>query len=286
MTISGTNVGLRRFSKLTCFATLFLIFVGGMVTSTGSGLAVPDWPLSYGSLFPPMVGGVFYEHGHRIVAALVGILTFFLTVWLSLAQEIRWVRRLGFCALGCVIAQGVVGGLTVLFFLPMVLSVYHAVLAQTFFIFTLFIAYSQSSERESMQEQAKETAPAVLKLSLLLSLLVYVQLILGALMRHTGCGLAIHLIQAVAIVVVAGQLSAACIQSCREKSRVPTLILLDLLLMTQIVLGVLTVLIQKTAIVASLHVVTGAAVLGVSVLMLLRLAPLTWKETGELLFVR
>ena len=257
------------------------------MTSTGSGLAIPDWPLSYGTLFPPLVGGVFYEHGHRMVATLVGFLTLCLVVWLAVKEERRWVRRLGFYALACVIVQGLLGGLTVLFLLPSVLSISHAVLAQSFFVLTLFIAYSQSSERESMQEQAKEAAPAVLKLSLLLSLLVYVQLILGALMRHTGFGLAIHLIQATAIVVVAGQLSAACIQSFREDSRVlATLVLLDLLLMTQIVLGVLTVLTQKAAILASLHVVTGAVVLGASVLMLLRLAPLTWKETRELLFVR
>ena len=84
-------------------ATLFLIFAGGLVTSTGSGLAVPDWPLSFGMLFPPMIGGIFYEHGHRMVAATVGLLTIVLAVWLWRSEERAWVRRLGMVAVGAVI---------------------------------------------------------------------------------------------------------------------------------------------------------------------------------------
>src|SRR3989338_1699841 len=112
LTNNSKTIFLRRFSKLTSLATLFLIFVGGMVTSTGSGLSVPDWPLSYGMLFPPMVGGVFYEHGHRMVATLVGFLTLCLAVMLGVAEERRWVRALGFLALAAVVLQGVLGGLT------------------------------------------------------------------------------------------------------------------------------------------------------------------------------
>ncbi|MCA9406939.1 MAG: COX15/CtaA family protein, partial [Candidatus Omnitrophica bacterium] len=133
---------LRRFAKLTCAATLFLIFAGGMVTSTGSGLAVPDWPLSYGSFFPPMVGGVFYEHGHRMVASLVGFLMLTMAIWIGLKEERLWLRITAFTALGAVILQGVLGGITVLTMLPTPVSVMHGVLAQTFFLLTIFIAYA------------------------------------------------------------------------------------------------------------------------------------------------
>ena len=123
------RTGLHRFAVATAVATLFLIFAGGLVTSTESGLSVPDWPLSYGRLMPPMVGGVFYEHGHRMVATAVGILTILLAVWLSRREPRAWVRRLGYAALAAVVAQGVLGGLTVLFLLPMAVSVAHACLA-------------------------------------------------------------------------------------------------------------------------------------------------------------
>ncbi len=188
---SGTNIGLRRFSKLACLSTLFLIFAGGMVTSTGSGLAVPDWPLSYGMLFPPMVGGIFYEHGHRLVAAGVGLLTLGLAVWLGISEKRRWVRYLGIGALGVVVLQGILGGMTVLFLLPTALSVWHGVLAQSFFVLTILIAYSQSEERRKAETGGRDVNRNILILSLFFSLLIYIQLILGALMRHTGSGLAI-----------------------------------------------------------------------------------------------
>ncbi len=182
---------LSRFCKLTCLATWCLIFVGGMVTSTGSGLSVPDWPLSYGSLFPPMIGGVFYEHGHRMVASFVGFLILCLAIWLGLKEKRRWIRNLGFCALGAVILQGVLGGLTVLHFLPPSLSVSHAVLAQTLFVLTIVIAYSQSKERDRRLLEKENIHPLFLKCCFCLVSLIYIQLILGAIMRHTGSGLAI-----------------------------------------------------------------------------------------------
>ena len=112
----------RRFSKILVISVVLLIFAGGMVTSTGSGLAVPDWPLSYGMLFPPMVGGVFYEHGHRMIASVVGLFTLILAIWTALTEARAWVRKLAFLSLVVVIAQGLLGGLTVLYFLPALLS--------------------------------------------------------------------------------------------------------------------------------------------------------------------
>lgn len=189
--VSPPSKWLRRFSKITCCSTLLLIFVGSMVTSTGSGLAVPDWPLSYGTLFPPMVGGIFYEHSHRMVAATVGFLTFGLTIWLGIKEKRRWVRRLGIGALCAVVCQGILGGMTVLFLLPTSISVMHAVLAQTFFILTIIIAYSLSLERQGREFSPAHAHPVFLRITLFFVALVYIQLILGALMRHTESGLAI-----------------------------------------------------------------------------------------------
>lgn len=182
---------LRLFTKLTAFSTLFLIFAGGMVTSTGSGLAVPDWPLSYGMVFPPMVGGVFYEHGHRMIASLVGFLTLIQTIWIWRVETRRWVKVLAGCSLFAVILQGVLGGLTVLFFLPMPISAAHATLGQTFFVLTILVAYSQSKELTTHRSPVPYS-PAFFKKMLVVIACLYLQLILGAVMRHWEAGLAIY----------------------------------------------------------------------------------------------
>ena len=130
----------------TVAATLVLIFIGGLVTSTGSGLSVPDWPLSYGMLMPPMVGGVFYEHGHRMAATLVGFLTLVLAIWTARVEPRPGVRRLAWAALAAVIAQGILGGITVLYLLPTPVSVTHACLAQLFFCATIALATVTSRE--------------------------------------------------------------------------------------------------------------------------------------------
>src|SRR5579859_3694161 len=143
--LDATPMWLRAFTKFVAAATLFLIFAGAMVTSTGSGLAVPDWPLSYGMVFPPMVGGIFYEHGHRMVAATVGLLTVLQVIWLQLREPKRWLRILGWCGVGAVIAQGVLGGLTVLFLLPPAISIAHAGLAEIFFCINVSVAFFASA---------------------------------------------------------------------------------------------------------------------------------------------
>ncbi len=186
------NPWLHRFAVLTAGATLFLIVAGGLVTSTGSGLAVPDWPLSYGMVFPPMVGGIFYEHGHRMVATFVGFLTTVLAVWLWRREERRWVRRLGLLALAAVALQGVLGGLTVLYLLPAPVSVAHACLAQTFFCLTVSIALFTSAEwRRRLPPLVDAGRPSLRGLCLATAAVIYAQLVLGAVMRHTESGLAI-----------------------------------------------------------------------------------------------
>lgn len=191
-------IHLHRFIILTACFTFLLVIAGGMVTSTDSGLSVPDWPTTYGHFmfsFPldQMVGGIFYEHSHRMIASFVGFLTVILAIWLWKKEERRWVRNLGFAALGAVLAQGVLGGLTVLFLLPPLVSVSHATLAQTFFSIIIALSLITSSWWRSDQPLTGEKGKSVSTstIALVTSVLVYLQLIIGALMRHTHSGLAV-----------------------------------------------------------------------------------------------
>jgi cytochrome c oxidase assembly protein subunit 15 len=185
------NVRLHRFAFFTACVTFCLVIAGGLVTSTGSGLAVPDWPLSYGQVMPPMVGGILYEHGHRMVATFVGLLTTILAVWLWRKDDRRWVRILGVTALGAVMLQGVLGGLTVLYLLPTPVSVAHATLAQSFFSLTVLLALVTS---RGWREAAPERLPVTGRTRLFILAAagaVFLQLVLGAWMRHSDAGLAI-----------------------------------------------------------------------------------------------
>lgn len=190
------NPWLHRYAVVLASLTLFLIVAGGMVTSTGSGLSVPDWPTTYGHnmfLYPPSqwVGGIFYEHGHRLIASTVGFLTIGLAVWLQWRDPRRWLRRLGWLALLAVIAQGVLGGLTVLYRLPTWVSVSHACLAQSFFCLVVAIAVftGPAWRRRSLQRVVAGSGLRVL--CGVLVVFVFAQLLLGALMRHTDSGLAV-----------------------------------------------------------------------------------------------
>ncbi len=183
--IQTHSIWLSRYTKLLSLVTFLLVIAGGLVTSTKSGLSVPDWPLSYGQWMPPMVGGVRYEHTHRMIAALVGLLTLILAVWLGFAEKRRWVRWLGIGALAMVAAQGILGGMTVLFLLPAPISVLHACLAQTFFAVVICVAYVSSKEWFG-GEHASSNEFLTLKKTLWLTVgLIYSQLILGATVRHT-----------------------------------------------------------------------------------------------------
>src|SRR5438034_1055217 len=142
---SAMTTMLHRFAKLVVACTVLLILAGSLVTSHEAGLSVPDWPTSYGwnmFTFPPSmwVANIFYEHGHRLIASTVGFLTIILAVWLWLADSRRWLRWFGVAALAAVIAQGVLGGITVRFFLPDAVSTAHAGLAEIFFCMTVAIA--------------------------------------------------------------------------------------------------------------------------------------------------
>src|SRR6266852_9613599 len=153
------NKALHRFAIFTAVCTFCLVIAGGLVTSTQSGLAVPDWPLSYGQLMPPMVGGIFYEHGHRMVAATVGFLTVIQAIWLQRRARKRSLRILGWTAVGAVIAQGVLGGLTVLLLLPPAVSIAHAGLAEIFLCLNVSIAFFASRWYDHLAVMEKGDAP-------------------------------------------------------------------------------------------------------------------------------
>jgi len=179
---------------------------GALVTSNDAGLSVPDWPTTFGSLYriPPMVGGVKFEHGHRMVAELIGFLTIILAVWTWRAERRSWMRKLGIIALGTVVAQGVLGGITVLFYLPPAVSTAHATLAQSFFclIVIMMMATGRSWMDAPSVAVAERRRPHVRTLATLAAASVYVQLILGAAFRHSGIKLLPHLISAVAVTVL------------------------------------------------------------------------------------
>src|SRR5437763_3218946 len=154
--------GIHRLAAATAAATFVLLFVGALVTSTGSGLAVPDWPLSFGQVFPPMVGGVLFEHGHRLVAAFVGLLTVTLMVLLTQWEPRLWVRWLARGAVMAVLLQGALGGVTVLFRLPLAVSVTHACLAQAFLCLVLTLAVCTAPGWQARPAGGVEPAPPAL----------------------------------------------------------------------------------------------------------------------------
>src|ERR1700686_3789073 len=175
----------HRFAVFTACCTFLLLIAGALVTSNDAGLSVPDWPLSYGSLTPPMVGGIFYEHGHRVIAACVGLLRVVLAVWLWRVETRRWVRWLGVAAVGAVIAQGILGGITVLFFLPAPISAAHATLAQIFFCTVVSIALFTSAwwQREQPMVVDRPGVP-IFSICIATAGATLLQLVLGAAFRH------------------------------------------------------------------------------------------------------
>lgn len=294
----ATPVWLRRWTKLTAGSTLFLIFAGAMVTSTGSGLAVPDWPLSYGMVNPPMVGGIFYEHGHRAIATLVGLFTLIQAFWLQRREPKRFLRILGWVSLAVVIIQGIFGGVTVLLLLPPAASVTHAALAELFLAINVAIAFYASRTWVNLRSSA--TVVDNRAIATVLAGAVYIQILLGALMRHLGLGLVIPdfplslnrivpplnawpillaYSHRVGAFLIAGLIFWLVIRAYRSGSRAQALLAgaLGAGVMIQIVLGAYTIWTAKQPLVTSLHVVTGALLLAVSVAYALT----AWSEPAD-----
>ncbi len=295
------NPWLSLFAKILSLSTFVLIFIGGLVTSTGSGLAVPDWPNTYGHFmfaFPlsKMVGGILYEHGHRMVATVVGALTLILAIWTWRANTQRWLKWLALSALLAVITQGVLGGLTVLFLLPTPISVLHGCLAQAFLMMTVAIAVFTS--KEWTQAKPSVTPPVhsnIQTITLATTFAVYAQLIIGATMRHMGAGLAIpdfplafgsvfppiesqavaiHFLHRLGGVFVACFIAWTAIHIFKnhgnEKRLTRPAVMLVLALLLQLILAALTIWTQKAVLPTTAHVATGAFILGTSLFLTLR----------------
>lgn len=196
---SDFSPALSIFTKIHVCSVAFLIFMGALVKSHEAGLAVPDWPTTFGQnmfLYPPeeWIGGIFYEHTHRLVASVVGFLTVILALCCWRKEKRRWVKNLSYLALALVIIQGLLGGLTVIMLLPPIVSIAHGVIAQTFFVLSIIIAYVTSREFNSRYNSSEYTIWKIsggMKSCLIFLGLVYLQLILGALMRHSGAALAV-----------------------------------------------------------------------------------------------
>ena len=225
----------HRLAVLTAAATCVLIVFGGLVTNTGAALAVPDWPTTFGHnifLFPwsGMVGGVFYEHSHRLLGALVGLLTVSLAV--ALWPRGGRLRTLGVVAVAAVIAQGVVGGLRVVL-LTDALAMVHGPLAHAFFALVVAIALVTSA---GMARPGAAVDGATRSLTLAAALLVYVQIVFGALLTHAG-RLDLHLAGAVAVFGLVPVVTAR-LRRTGDAVAAPAARLLLALLGLQLVLGV------------------------------------------------
>ena len=181
---------LNRFAWLTCVATLLLICSGGMVTSKNVGLAVPDWPTTFGYnmfLFPvsKWVGGILFEHTHRLMGSLVGFLTIILAVWLWVREDRPWVRNLSAIAVFGVILQGVLGGLRVTMMKDQI-GIFHACVAQAFLGLLVLIALVTTQFWRSLANQAIDSQRflPIKTFAVAITIAIYVQLALGATMRH------------------------------------------------------------------------------------------------------
>jgi len=188
---------LNRFAWFTTVATLLLICSGGMVTSKGAGLAVPDWPTTFGYnmfMFPvsKWIGGIFFEHTHRLIASAVGFLTIILTVWLWRNEDRQWVRNLGIIALAAVILQGVLGGLRVTM-LKDEIGIFHACLAQAFLGLIVLIALTTTNFWRSLSDVriGPKKIGRLREMAIAITIAIYAQLALGATMRHQHRDLAI-----------------------------------------------------------------------------------------------
>ncbi len=274
---SRSSAWLHRYAVGSAACTLLLITAGALVVGNEASLAVPDWPLSYGQWMPPMEGGIFYEHGHRMIATFVGLLTTILAIWLWRSEPRNWVRRLGWVALAVVIAQGLLGGITVLYLLPTPISVSHACLAQLFFCIMLTLALVTGNWwREPAVAVEEKGSPAFRHLCAAASGVIFLQLATGAALRHKAFSVAPHLAWAAIVAIVVGWLVLRATSEMKQQSLLRRIALLTgVLLVAQLGLGTASYLVRLAHAEApqpipaviwttTAHVVVGALLLGSS----------------------
>ena len=283
---SSSSLWPHRIAVILAGATFPLLFVGGLVTSKGAGLAVPDWPTTFGYnmfLYPwsKMVGGIFYEHSHRLVASFVGLLTIVLALTFWLREQRNWLRWLGLGALVLVILQGVLGGLRVVLLEP-TLAIVHAAAAQFFFALTICLAMFTSREwQHAPVDRPVNDGGRLRRLCAVTTALIYAQIVFGAVLRHTGERLDAHLVFAA---LVALHVLLVVMRVRRQHGNVAQLnrpvLLLFFLLALQIALGGASYVAKFTTLwrlpvdlvvlITTTHLATGALMLAASVAVTLR----------------
>ena len=282
--------GLHRWSILLAFCTLLLVVAGALVTSRDAGLSVPDWPLSYGKLMPKMEGGILYEHGHRMIATTVGIFTIVSLVWILRVERREWMKKLAVVALVAVIAQGVLGGMTVLYLLPWWISSAHASLAELFFSTTVAMALFTSKRWLAGPSIVPEDAENPLRgLSLSAAICVLVQLFLGAAVRHKAIGSIYHICGAPVVTSVVLWVSMRILlHYARNRELRTCAVALITITLTQVFLGIAAFMtriayadaVQPMPLMVTftvLHVAVGALTLAASIV----LAILVRRNLGE-----
>lgn len=279
----------HKFAIFVVCWTILLLIAGALVTSNEAALSVPDWPLSYGTLTPPMVGGIRYEHSHRVIAGVLGILSIVLAVWVWVKDERRWLRWFSVIAVAGIAAQAVLGGEVVRQLLHYWLPVIHACFAQIVFAALLSIAVFTSSWWISDQPQVEDTgSPSIHTLAIANAAVIYFQVILGAGFRHKEIPVWPHMVGALIVLGMVIWLAAVLRRRFEKSAAISkTRILLHAILGTQLLLGLgaywsrlttadapqpMPLMVTLTV----LHTVVGAILFGVSILIVLlcyRLVP-------------
>jgi len=279
----------HKFAIFVVCWTILLLIAGALVTSNEAALSVPDWPLSYGTLTPPMVGGIRYEHSHRVIAGVLGILSIVLVVWVWAKDERRWLRWFSVIAVAGIAAQAVLGGEVVRQLLHYWLPVIHACFAQIVFAALLSIAVFTSRWWISDQPQVEDTgSPSIHTLAIANAAVIYLQVILGAGFRHKEIPVWPHMAGALVVLGMVIWLAAVLRRRFEKSAAISkTRILLHAVLGTQLLLGLgaywsrlttadapqpMPLMVTLTV----LHTVVGAILFGVSILIVLlcyRLVP-------------
>jgi heme a synthase len=282
----------------TACATFILIIAGALVTSNDAGLSIPDWPTSFGSFSVPQLnGGIKFEWTHRAIAGSIVILTISVAAWTWFADRRRWMKWLGLAALGTVITQAILGGLTVLLFQPPWVSSAHAAVGQTFFCIAVAIAIFTGRRwvEEVPQVEFDSRRPSLVTLTLLSIFVLYVQLILGAMFRHHGMSWWPHVVNAA---VVAFVLTWTAIRALSQFSKIEAVrrpaIILASLMIAQLCLGFIAFLTrvawgrdavqpQSPMVISTVaHVAVGALLLATAVVLAIQVwrhVPVSFAES-------
>jgi heme a synthase len=272
---------LHRFAAFVACMTFGLIVAGALVTSNDAGLSVPDWPTAFGKFqIPRLVGGVKFEFTHRMIAGTVALLTIALALWLWRSKSSRYIKILGGIAVLAVIAQAVLGGIGVLFYLPKLVSIGHATLAQTFFALTVSLAlFTRTDWRWDEIKVPDITSPSLRGMAVFTSAVIFIQVIMGAAFRHNEFGIAPHFIGGIAVTISVLWLFETVFNKYSEVKalRIPAVLLIEVVVL-QFFLGIVAYAMKLDAagapqplpgvvIITTTHVAVGALVVASSLFM-------------------